>query len=84
MRAWLEMAIARAKTLSPTSKHLFVWLEGSPIKDFRESWDQACEAVGLPGLLFHDLRRTAARNMICKHHMNTAGGGGEFVPIVEA
>ncbi len=36
---------------------------GSPIKDFRASWDNAVVAAGLPKLLFHDLRRTAERNM---------------------
>lgn len=34
-----------------------------PIVDFRVTWDNGCEAAGVPGLLFHDLRRTAARNL---------------------
>jgi integrase len=35
-----------------------------PIKDFRTTWKNACEHAGCPGRLFHDLRRTAAKNLI--------------------
>ena len=36
--------------------------QGKPIKDFRGA-QTACEAAGVPGRLFHDLRRTAVRNL---------------------
>ncbi len=55
MRMYLEMQ-------PHASEYLFT--RGSvPIKDFRMSWNLACQAAGVPGLLFHDLRRTAVRNL---------------------
>jgi integrase len=38
--------------------------DGKPIADFKKSWATACEVAGVPDKLFHDLRRTAARNMV--------------------
>ena len=36
---------------------------GEPIAEFRKAWRVACRKAGLPGLLVHDLRRSAVRNM---------------------
>ena len=36
---------------------------GRRIGSFRRSWKKACDKAGLPGLLFHDLRRSAVRNL---------------------
>jgi integrase len=43
---------------------LFTRGSGDPVRDFRGSWDALIAAAKLPGLLFHDLRRSAVRNMI--------------------
>jgi integrase len=36
---------------------------GKPIKEFKRSWKTACRKAGVPGRMFHDLRRTAVRNL---------------------
>ena len=72
VKRMLEEQIERVRTLSRTLgrvipflfPHLNGRLQGQRIKDFRKSWASACKAVGLSGMLRHDLRRTAARNLI--------------------
>jgi integrase len=36
---------------------------GKPITSFRKSWDRACTKAGYPGLIPHDMRRSAVRNL---------------------
>ncbi len=48
--------------MSEDSEYLFA--RGTrQIKGFRERWDLACKRACVPELLFHDLRRTAVRNL---------------------
>jgi integrase len=60
----------------PECEHVFFWhrgdvgisnfmhkLPGTHIGQFAKTWKSAVKAAGYPNLLFHDLRRTAERNM---------------------
>jgi integrase len=47
----------------PACTHVFI-RDGQPIKGFKRAWNTACRKANLEGKLFHDLRRTAVRNMI--------------------
>lgn len=50
------------RSREPFTSHVFHGNGGRAIGDFRKAWESACQNTGLPGLLFHDLRRTAVRN----------------------
>ena len=43
--------------------HVF-HVDGQPIGDFRKAWKRACASAGLGGLIVHDPRRSAVRNMV--------------------
>ena len=38
--------------------------DGEPVREFRKSWATACKLAKCPGKLFHDFRRTCARDLI--------------------
>lgn len=38
--------------------------QGKPIKSSRRVWRTACKKAGFPGMIPHDFRRTAVRNLV--------------------
>lgn len=63
MAAEIEMAISAGSVSCP----YLIQHDGRPVYDFEKAWKTACTAAGVPGALFHDLRRVAATNMIAAH-----------------
>ena len=43
--------------------YVFTRENGKPIKSFRRLWRKVCVRAGVPDLMLHDLRRSAARNL---------------------
>lgn len=66
LRKLLEQQLASVEALKRKGvicPFVFHREDGSAIKDFRATWNTACESAGYEGKLFHDLRRTAVRNL---------------------
>jgi integrase len=53
----------KTKTGEPALSEFVFHRRGRPVGDIRKAWRTACERAGLPDLLFHDLRRSAVRNL---------------------
>jgi integrase len=62
IRAWLEMQSSDRDQNWPNCSYVFHWHD-RPIGAHLKGWREACKRAGLPGLKFHDLRRSAVRNM---------------------
>ena len=59
IRSLLEQCVANKEPDDQVLTHD----DGSPVRDFRATWLACYKAAKVEGLLFHDLRRTAARNL---------------------
>lgn len=60
-RLW-EIIEKRLKDRRPGCPWLF-HRNGKAVRDFRDMWERSCKECNLEGLLVHDLRRSAARNL---------------------
>jgi integrase len=63
MLEWLRMAKELRDSKFPNCPYVFN-RNGQRLANWRDDWDAAWERAGVVGLLFHDLRRTAVRNMV--------------------
>ena len=61
LKAWREQTRSFERENDRIVPHVF-HREGERVKSFRGAWKTACERIGHPNFLFHDLRRCAARN----------------------
>jgi integrase len=60
MRRWLEH---QRSTCPDGCPWVFHGAHKRPVDKHLNGWVDACKRAGMPGLLFHDLRRSAVRNM---------------------
>jgi len=64
LRGELLELIVRRESLRQLDCPFVFHRTGRAIGDFRRAWGRACVAAGFAGRTFHDLRRSAVRNMV--------------------
>ena len=60
----LPEMLEKIRQANPNAEYVFLGVGKEQIKSFRKAWANACEATGLKDFLFHDLRRSAVRNLV--------------------
>jgi integrase len=58
-----EIRNGQIADMQPHAEYVFSF-RGCKLKNFRTGWAKATKRAGRPDLLFHDLRRSAVRNMV--------------------
>jgi integrase len=61
--AAIVMRRLEARRQHPECPYIF-HRDGRRIGDFRKTWKRACDAIGLPGRIVHDLRRSGVKHLI--------------------
>jgi len=63
MTPTIKELLARCVSGKEPHHQVFTYDDGRPVRDIRKAWRKVCVEAKVPNLLFHDLRRTAARNL---------------------
>lgn len=60
---WRQVTAELERSRGVIVRHV-VHRNGAPVLDHYDAWRSACQRAGVPGLMLHDLRRSAARNYV--------------------
>ena len=67
LRELLEARRVITDAMQKEQGRIIPWVfhrDGEEIRGFRRNWKTACKHAGCPGMILHDFRRTAVRNLV--------------------